>query len=325
MAVKSIADIIYHDEFQKYLRLEVLKGSKLIQAGVVTPDERITNLVNAAGFGGTTIDLPFWNDLDPSDADEIQKNGEDIGLSHLEAGQDRCAIIRRAKGWEEADFEDILAGDDPMEALKARISPYLTARRDVAGASVLAGVFAASTMSNLINDVSSETGAAGKVSLKTVMDTAQLMGDDKGKFTTLYMNSATATMLNKEYGISQLAAAATTPNALLMFNGYRVVVDDAIPVNTTSGVTSVYLFAPGAIALTNVPQKKPLEEAREAGKSVSRIYARDSYIWHVRGIKWKGTAAGKWPTNAELATGTNWERVYPERILRAVKLVAKID
>lgn len=324
--IKAVNDILYHDEFVRYTRLEVLKRSKLAEAAVVQTDQTIAKVVAAAGFGGTTIDMPYWNDIPGSTEDEVQKNGEEIGLNYITAGQDVATVIRRAGGFVAADFEAILAGDDPMAVIKDRVALWQRVRRDVALAAVLEGVFAASSMSGLILDVTGANGtAAQQVSLKNVMDCAQLFGDEKGKLTTLYMHSATATYLKQKYGTSALMPGADTPNKLERFNNYRVVEDDNVPLNPATGVTAVYMFAPGAICEDNVPQLNPYEAARDAGKSINKLYVRDSYVQHVRGVKWKGTAAGTWPTNAELKTGTNWERVYPANVLRACKLVAKID
>jgi hypothetical protein len=40
---------------------------------------------------------------------------------------------------------------------------------------------------------------------------------------------------------------------------------------------------------------------------------------HPRGVKWLGgTQAGVTPANSELATATNWQRVYDPKIVRIV-------
>ena len=318
--VKAINDILYHDEFVRYTRLEVLKRSKLAEAAIIQPDPTLDRIVAAAGFGGTTVDMPYWNDIPETTEDEIQKNGEDAELNYIEAGQDVAVVERRQGGFVAADFEAILAGSDPMAVIKDRVALWQRARRDRVLAAVLHGVFASSGMSGLTLDAGTE-----KFSLKNVMATAQLFGDEKDKLTTIYMHSAVSTYLLQTYGTTALVAGSETPNRLSRFNQYRVVIDDHLPYDAETGASEVFLFAPGAITENNVPQLNPYEAARDARKAVNMLFVRDSYIAHVRGVKWKGTAAKKWPSNTELETGTNWERVYPEKVLRACRLKARID
>ena len=53
---------------------------------------------------------------------------------------------------------------------------------------------------------------------------------------------------------------------------------------------------------------------------------RRVFILHPRGVKWTETSvSGAFPTNAELATSTNWQRVYENKAIRIVAFKHKID
>ena len=53
---------------------------------------------------------------------------------------------------------------------------------------------------------------------------------------------------------------------------------------------------------------------------------RRRFILHPRGIKYLGAAqAGLSPTNAELANGANWTRVFEQKNIRVVQFNHNID
>lgn len=52
---------------------------------------------------------------------------------------------------------------------------------------------------------------------------------------------------------------------------------------------------------------------------------RRHFILHPRGVAFQNdSVAGASPTNAELATGTNWARVYDNKLIRIVQFKHKI-
>jgi len=51
---------------------------------------------------------------------------------------------------------------------------------------------------------------------------------------------------------------------------------------------------------------------------------RRRFVLHPRGVKWVGSPAGSSATNAELATGTNWVRVYEPKNVRIVAFKHKL-
>ena len=102
----------------------------------------------------------------------------------------------------------------------------------------------------------------------------------------------------------------------------RVIIDDGCPVSTDTYTT--YLFGAGAIGLGNGETSVPTETDRDSLAGDDILINRKHYILHPRGVKWIGTPAGSSPTNAELAAGTNWERVYENKAIRIVKFVHKL-
>ena len=76
--------------------------------------------------------------------------------------------------------------------------------------------------------------------------------------------------------------------------------------------------------IVNVPVKTPLETARVPLAGTDVVITRKGWISHVRGVKYVGTPAGATPTNAELASGAAWTRVWDKKDIRVVKLVCKL-
>jgi hypothetical protein len=70
----------------------------------------------------------------------------------------------------------------------------------------------------------------------------------------------------------------------------------------------------------------PVEVERQALKGMGQEYIVQPRQWvmHPRGVKWVGSAAGPTPSNAELATATNWVRVYEAKQIRIVAFKHKL-
>ena len=107
-----------------------------------------------------------------------------------------------------------------------------------------------------------------------------------------------------------------------LYMGKRLIVDDGCP--KSGDVFTSYLFGQGAVGLGNGAAPVPTETDRDSLAGDDILINRAHYILHLRGVKWNGNAAGASPTNVELATGSNWERVYEEKAIRAVAFKHKI-
>ena len=89
---------------------------------------------------------------------------------------------------------------------------------------------------------------------------------------------------------------------------------------------TTYLFAKGAIGRgEGTPVALTLAETdRDSLAGDDFVINRWALVMHPMGVKWKGTASGATPSNAELATGTNWERVYEDKNIGLVAIKHKI-
>ena len=326
MAGTKVADIVFNTAFDLYVWRRILELSAVIRAGIATADPRITALCAAAGFGGKTINMPFWNNL--SGEAEVLNDSADITVNALSAGQDVAVALRRAKAWGLHDLAAEIAGDDPFKALGDKIAEFWVQEFQRTLFAHLNGVFAsnvANNASDLVMNISGATGDDALLSKDTLLWAAQKLGDHKGNLTAVAMHSQAETVLNIE-GHGGFWIPAQNPSELPSYNGRKVVMDDACAYNPATGVAEIYLFGAGAVALNPVPVKTPYETARQAltGGGLDVIVTRRGWISHLRGYKYKGTSAGLTPTNAELSAAASWERVWDRKDIRVVKLIAKL-
>ena len=117
------------------------------------------------------------------------------------------------------------------------------------------------------------------------------------------------------------------------WEGRRVIVNDQCPrvAGSTSGYKfTSFLFGQGALAYAECTglagPKEPIAVYNRPdegnGEGVESVWYRRHFLMHPRGVQFNSTSvAGESATNAELATGTNWTRVYDPKNVRIVAVV----
>lgn len=327
MAFTSVADIFYSDAFGRYFKKASTERSALIQSGIAAPDQAITDACNNCPTGAFLVKLPFWNALNGDD--EVLVDGTALTPAKITAGQDVAAVLRRGKAFAIGDIAKTAAGDDPLKALADPIVDYWNRMKQKALFRVLKGVFAdnaANDSGDHILDISGEDGNDAVLGRDTITMAAALLGDANYKFTAVAMHSAAETVLRK----LDLAASGYKPSENGMpfatYQGKNLLVDDSCGYNAETGVAEIYLFGQGAVALNSVPTEIPLESDRAKLEGTNYVITRESYICHVRGVKFAGGSVSDISavTNSELQNAANWDRVYDSKDVPVVKLICKI-
>ena len=203
--------------------------------------------------------------------------------------------------------------------------------------SSLKGIFAAESMAANKLAIASEAIAdqtdATRLNGSTFVDATLKLGDRGDRLTAIAIHSATEATLRKLDLIDFLPDSEGKAQ-IKTFQGRRVIVDDNLPtrVGTTDGlVYTSYLFGPGAFGKGTSPlDSAPLqggigtegvEVARVPLDSDTVLINRRRYILHPRGVKFTSAAvAGDTPSNAELANGANWTRVFENKNVRIVAI-----
>lgn len=320
MATTKISDVIVPEIFTQYVIEKTAEKSNILNSGIAIANPKLNELVTA---GGKTMNMPYWQDL--TGADEVLDDNTPLTPGKISASKDVAALLMRGRAWGANDLAGALAGDDPMRAIGDRVAAYWARREQKILVSLLQGVFASASMSNHILDKSSETGDAANIDGKMVLDAKQLLGDSADQLQAIMMHSAVYTELQKQNLIEYTTTSdgkITIPTYLT----YRVIVDDGMPYDNTNKVYTTYLFARGVVGRgTGTPVDfVPTETDRDSLAGEDYLINRVALVMHIFGVKWIGTSQGVTPSNAELATGTNWQRVYEDKNIGVVALKHKI-
>ena len=116
---------------------------------------------------------------------------------------------------------------------------------------------------------------------------------------------------------------ATDNTKIPTYMGKRVIVDNGMPLD--GDVLTSYIVGEGAIGLGNGAAPVPTETDRDALAGDDILINRQHFLLHPRGVKFTNkSVAGSSPTNAELATASNWERVYEPKNIRIVQFKHKL-
>lgn len=316
MAVTKIADVIVPEIFTPYVIEKTAEKSRILQSGIAVANPKLNELVTA---GGLTMNMPFWQDL--TGDDEVLSDESPLTPGKIGAEKDIACLLMRGKAWGANELAGALAGDDPMAAIGDRVSDYWARQEQKILVAVLKGAFASTEMQDHVLDKSEQ-----KIDGNMVLDAKQLLGDNAESLQAIMMHSAVYTELQKqnliEYTTTQ--GPSGSPITIPTYLTYNVIVDDGMPVD--EGVYTTYLFARGSIGRgEGTPVSlTPTETDRDSLAGEDYLINRRALVMHPMGIKWIGEAAGVTPTNAELATGTNWKRVYEPKNIGMVAIKHKI-
>ncbi len=318
MGKTQIADIIIPEVFNPYVIQRTMELSALVQSGIIANSAEFDKL---ASSGGKLVNMPYFNDL--SGDDEVLSDSTALTPEKITTGQDVAVLLLRGKSWAVNELSAQLSGADPMAAIGNLVAGYWARMLQKVALATLKGIFA-STMSDNVLDISSESSTAAVISASTFMDALQKLGDHQGDLTGVIMHSATKTVLKKANLITTIRPSDSAE--FEVFQDRRVIVDDACPVPST-GVYTTYIFGNGALALGNGVNSAitQTETARDALAGDDLLVNRKAFVLHPRGVKFNNTSvAGAAPTNAELETAANWTKVYDHKAIRIVKFVHKL-
>jgi hypothetical protein len=324
MAVTRLTDVVTPAVFNPYMMKATTEKTSIFTSGIMRSDANLSNFLSG---GGQTVNVPFWKDLPTA---EPNTSSDDPGVSAVPAkittGQDIAIRINRNNGWSDADLVAELAGDDPMKAIGSRVATWWARAFQGHLVAMLRGVFAdniANDAGDMVRTIGTDavgaSVAAEQISAEAILDTAQTMGDASQALSTLIMHSVQYTRLAKLNLIDFIPDSEGKVN-FPSYLGYQVIVDDGVPAVAGANRIMYWTFLIGkqAIGWAESPPSVPTETIRMPaqgnGAGVEELWSRRQYIMHPYGIKFTSVAlVGKSPTNTELSTTTNWDRVVAER------------
>lgn len=321
MAGTTLSDVIVPELFTKYVVQKTMELSALFNSGIVTNNAEFDRLASEAA---PIHNMPFFEDLQ-GDSENVTE-GTDLTAKKITSNKDVSTTIRRAAMWSATDLSAALAGADPMAAIGNLVAGFWARDMQKELINILNGVFAATTMTNHVLDVSVEEGAAANISASVFIDGLQMLGDAQSQLTAVAMHSAVKSYLKKQ----NLITTQRDSNSVEFetYQDRRVIVDDGCPYS--GGVYTTYLFGNGAIAFGNGNPvgfvATEVDRDKKKGSGVDYLINRRTFILHPRGVQWTNSSrvAVESPTRAELANKANWKRVYEDKAIRLVAIKHKI-
>ncbi|MGB3833790.1 MAG: major capsid protein [Mesorhizobium sp.] len=320
----KLEDVIVPERFNPYFREMTTRVNAFFQSGILAPVDDLA----FGDKGGAQIQMPFWKAL--GERAQLLDDSDDLEIRKIDAGQDVAVLHARALVYGATDLSGDLAGDDPMSAIGAGVGENWSYEYNMVAIATLRGAMgalAAESASVNTLDISGLSGAAAYVDGHAFIDAGQKMGDRKDRIAGVSMHSAVEAWLAKNDLIEEIRDSQG--NWLFnTFQGKRVITDDEAH-KPTAGVYDTWLFGPGALGYGEGSPKKPSAVGRDELKGGGQefIVTRRHFVIHPRGIKWNpqsGVPAKTTPSDAELATAANWQRVWEPKNIRIVRLRHKI-
>ncbi|HWI57865.1 MAG TPA: major capsid protein [Bacillota bacterium] len=322
MAKTAIADIIVPSVFAPYALERTATLSEIVQSGIAGLDPEFDELAKGPG---KTVDMPFWKDLTGSS--EVLSDSVQLTPEKITTGQDTAAVHNRGKAWGANLLAKMLAGDDPMRRIADLVAGFWARDLQTMMLQTLAGLFdntngvlRTTHRLNLYSDVvAGSITDAMRLTGESFVDATVKLGDLGTRLTAVAMHSEVEAFLRKRELIDFIPDSEGKPT-IRSFQGRRVVIDDGCPkvAGTNAAAYTTYLFGAGALALGHgaLEAEDAVETERNALAGDEYLVNRKRFILHPRGVRWVGTPAGASPTNAELAAGANWAKVYSDKNIR---------
>ena len=326
-----LADVIVPEIFQPYSVELTATKSLVFSSGMVEQGEELNRL---AGGGGDNIKMPFFQDLvgDSLIWDEV---AETPGV--ITTAQDLAVIHYRKKAWNSTVLAKYKSGDDPQGVIADLVARYWAREYQSMLINTLIGVFASATMAlEHVLDVAIEDGDAATAAELMSRDNAvmglALLGDEINGIGFVFMHSTVYWNLVKLEEInfllpSEIDTTLGGPDQQVpTYLGKIVIVDDTLPrvAGTTSGFKYTTIFAgAGAIGYgeATLDPMDAVKTDEDVLAGIEFLVNRRVSIIHPFGVRWIGVPAGSAPTNAELALGTNWERIYERKNVRLIAVI----
>lgn len=324
MATTALTNIYDPVLFAKFTQEAAIEKNAFLQSGIVVNDALIAQ---KASGGGSSIDLPQFNGLVNDEPNYSSDNPASASTpANVTSKKQLARVAPRNNSWSVMNLANEMALDKPVAAITGRIGQYWATDFEKRVINSTLGILAdnvAADSADMLETVYSDIVtplAANLISGNAVVDTAQTLGDHKTSVTAIAMHSKPHADLQK---LGLLVDNFDPQSGAVMYQtylGYRVIVDDSMPVAAGSNspkYTSI-LFGAGSIGTAPSPVKKPSaiedDESSGDGGGEEIIYSRVNDIIHPYGFQNLLAGAAKLANSyAELAVATRWDRVVERK------------
>ena len=268
-----------------------------------------TMQLSSTGFSGDFFEKSFYNSLVGSQR-RVDRYAANAAVSAVELAQSKAVDVKVAGGFGPIRFEPsqmAWINSNEAEALNVISQSMVEAiMQDQINSAVAALVAAISNVALTTNDVSATAGIT-QVALNA---TDALFGDSSARLSARVMRGAT---YHKLIG-QNLANAETLFNAgdvtVVDILGKPVVVTDApaLRVAGTPNKEIVLTLVTSAITIGGTSDLITNVDTSNGKERIETTFQADyTFTMEMLGYSWDVTNGGKSPTDADIATGSNWD------------------
>lgn len=313
----------------------------MIDSGALVEDGLIATQLQSEGC---LYSVPFYS---PLSGEPVNYDGAtDITAAEPKGGSQTGVVYGRGKGFTARNFASELSGADPLGHIAVSVGKYWAKQRQNTLLMILKAIFNITGASGdkkkwhdeHILDLSSSTATAYTIGATDLNDLAtQALGDNKSLFSLAIMHSNVAKTLENlqilEYWKYTDQNGIQRPTALASVNGYTVIIDDGVPVDTVGGsgankelkTYTTYLLGEGSIRTAKGRVDVPAEVYRDPAKNGGQdtLYTRIRETIHPNGFSFI-TPSADWtnsPTDAQLSATANWSLAFEPKAIPIAKLV----
>lgn len=326
----ALSDINFQSEiFGETLEMEFTHRVGLLSSGLIAP---AGDVLVKPGQSGQFANVMKYNAI--SGPSVKIASGMTTSFKTVTDYKDIAVWIEREDAWDAETIIKLIAGKDPTMAVIRAISSYWGKDIHDTAYALLQGVFG----SALLSSHSTGTEYTGDlISAPAVLGAKQLLGDNKDLLRLIVMHSKVhndAVNQNLQVSTPRADDAFSTGDIQRILGLNPTITDLVTPV---SDVYSSFLAVPGAVVYKTRPRPSAqmnnanivragdieIELYRNSINSggIDGLITRISYLVHLPGVSYKMGTAPANPTNAQIATVGNWEKVVSDdKLIRIVEL-----
>lgn len=325
MAETHLSNMIVPEVFSNYVANLSLKTNRFVQSGILSPDPILGNRLTQPG---TTITVPFINDLPDDDAD-VWRDDQNASVSNLTSGKQTSQKMYQIKTFGSTDLSQLISGAPIQDTIGSRFANYWIRQDAKQLLAILAGVFGVTKVQNSkLYDATATIPTQSNFSARGFIAAKALMGDlADSTLTAIAVNSATYAQMQAN-GLIDTIQQQNAAAPFGTYNGMTIVVDDDIPVDLTTKtkpVTTSYIFGSGAVSYSQNLYSTATERHELINGGETDVVQKRIASIHVIGTSIKAPVANA--SYKDLSKFSNWDVVdgIDPRTIRVVAYKSTLD
>lgn len=324
MATTSLSNVVIPQVFDAYTRQQTTVKSALLNSAVLVTS---TNFDALAASESTVVTMPHFNPFAWTESDVVSDDSaQKGGLSNVTASAQVAQKDYRAKAWSAMELTSAVIGEDVPAYIADVASTYWTQDIQQNVLAKLKGIEldniandGGDMVINVGNDATGAATDAQSVTINTILDACQTMGDSADKLGVIVFHSQVFTNLMKREPGSFQAPSATVP--FTTYYGKRVVIDDTglMAQGTNRKTYTTYILGQGAFGYGEAQFGRGTtigyDDHSGNNGGEEKLFTRKQLLIHPQGFTCNAaiTAPARSPTLAQYAAASAFDRVFPRK------------